>query len=66
MLANSIARQLITDTVIPFHIHNEVAQLHQNGELRSAELCDVFLMGQVLLHASPVFSKNQSSFLYFR
>ena len=38
MLANSIARQLISGTVIPFHIHNVVAQLHQNGELRSAEL----------------------------
>ena len=36
MLANSIARQLITGTVIPFHIHNVVAQLHQNGELCSA------------------------------
>ena len=42
MLANSIPRQLITGTVIPFHIHNVVAQLHQNGELRSAELFDAF------------------------
>ena len=42
MLTNSIARQLITGTVIPFHIHNVVAQLHQNGEFRSAELFDVF------------------------
>ena len=42
MLANSIARRLITGTVIPFHIHSVVAQLHQNGELRFAELFDVF------------------------
>ena len=66
MLANSIARQLITGTVIPFHIHNVVAQLHQNGELRSAELFDVFLMDQVLPHASPVFSQKPVFFLYFR
>ena len=64
MLANSIARQLITGTVIPFHIHNVVAQLHQNGELRSAELFDVFLMGQVLPHAFPVFSQKPVFFFY--
>ena len=40
-LANLIARQLITGTVIPFHIHNVVVQLHENGELRSAELSDI-------------------------
>ena len=65
MLANSIAR-LITGTVIPFHIHNVVAQLHQNGELRSAELFDVFLWAKffhMFLHFS---AKKQSSFLYFR
>ena len=56
-LANLIARQLITGTVIPFHIHNVVVQLHENGELRSAELSDIpSLMGQVLPHTSPVFS----------
>ena len=43
MLANSIARQIITGIVIPFHIHHVVAQLQQNGELRSAELFDVFI-----------------------
>ena len=43
MLANSIARQIITGIVIPFHIHNVVAQLQQNGELRSTELFDVFI-----------------------
>ena len=40
-LAKLIARQLITGTVIPFHIHNVVVQLHENGELRSAELSDI-------------------------
>ena len=64
MLANSIVRQLITGTAIPFHIHNVVAQLHQNGELRSAELFDVVLMGQVLPHASPVFSQKTSILFY--
>ena len=65
MLANSIARQLITGTIIPFHIHNAVAQLHQNDELRSAELFDVFLMDQVLPHASPVFSQKPVIFFIF-
>ena len=65
MLANSIARQLITGTVIPFHINNAVAQLHQNGELRSAELFDVFLMDQVLPHVSPVFSQKPVIFFIF-
>ena len=32
MLANSISGQLITGTVIQFHIHNVVAQLHQNDD----------------------------------
>ena len=64
MLANSIVRQLIPGTVIPFHIHNVVAQLHQNGELRSAEFFDVVLMGQVLPHASPVLSQKTVFFFY--
>ena len=65
-LASSAWCYLITGTVIPFHIHNVVAQLHQNGELRSAELFDVFffLMGQVLPHASPVFSQNPVFFIF--
>ena len=66
MLANSIARQLITGTVIPFHIHNVVAQLHQNGELRSAELFDVFWWTKFFRMLLQFSAKSQSSFLYFR
>ena len=52
--------------VLLFMDHPVVAQVHQNGELRSAELFDAFLMGQVLPHASPVFSPKPVFFLYFR
>ena len=65
-LANLIARQLITGTVIPFHIHNVVAQLHQNGELRSAELFAFFWWAKFFRMFLQFSAKNQSSFLYFR
>ena len=63
MLANSIARQLITGTVIPFHIHYVVAQIHQNGKLRSAELFDVFFFDGP--SSSECFSSFQSKISLF-
>ena len=79
MLANSIARQLITGTVIPFHtrqlitgtvipfhIHNVVAQIHQNGKLRFAELFDVFLWAKFFRMLLQFSVKNQLFFLHFR
>ena len=64
MLANSIARQLITGTVIPFHIHNVVAQLHQNGELCSAELFDFFFDGPSSSACFSSFQPKASLLLY--
>ena len=65
MLANSIARQLITGTVIPFHIH---MQLHNYIKMASCvplSYSMFFFMGQVLPHASPVFSQKPVFFFIF-